>query len=157
LNAHHHYGTVRSRERSAADRIVAVLGQSEGVIAADVKLNVSVARHSAVIEGVVLVEVAEGVDAGIPVVNSASVVGDDAVAESVVRGIILKADAVTVGAPLFLTVRELKVFHRAAVVLKGRPEAKAASTVRLEIVTLADPTSSNPKAPLPRHPVPGAP
>jgi len=76
---------------------VAVLGQSEGVITADVKLNVSVARHSAVIEGVVLVEVAEGVDAGIAVVNSASVIGDDAVAESVVRGIILKADAVVVG------------------------------------------------------------
>lgn len=75
---------------------MAVLGQSEGVIAADVKLNVSVARHSAVIEGVVLVEVAEGVDAGIAVINSASVVGDDAVTESVVRGIILKADAVVV-------------------------------------------------------------
>ena len=81
---------------TAADGIVAVCGQAESVIAADVELYVAVAGDGAVVEGVVLVEVAEGDDAGVAGAGAGvgAVVGDHTGVVGVVGGIVFQADAV---------------------------------------------------------------
>jgi hypothetical protein len=67
-----------------------------------------------------LVEVAEAVDARVagPNTRSRAVVGNDATVEGVVGGIVVAIPS-KLFAP-FSTVAELSVFHRAAIVLKGR-------------------------------------
>src|SRR5262249_3904119 len=75
-----------------------VLAQAKSVVGADIELHVAVAADLAVVEGVVLVEVAEGVDAGIAGSGpGGAVVGDHAVVEGVVRGVVVEGDAVVVG------------------------------------------------------------
>src|SRR4029077_1347472 len=96
LDEQYRFSAVRSGESSTADGIVAILGQAESVIAADVELHVAVAGHRAVVEGVVLIEVAEGDDAGVAGAGAGTgtVVGDRAGVVGVVGGIIFQADAV---------------------------------------------------------------
>src|SRR5258707_4863019 len=97
LDVHHCFRIVRSRESSTADGIVAVLRQAEGVEAADVKLHVTVARHRAVLEGIVLVEVSESIDSSIARTRPRGpVVHDDATIEGVVGRVVIKGDAVIV-------------------------------------------------------------
>ena len=60
------------------------------------ELNVPVSGHGAAVKRIVLVEVAKAVDAGIPAACSGTrpVVGNQAIIERVMRGIVFEADSV---------------------------------------------------------------
>jgi len=120
INVDNRRGGAGAGKCSAVNDVSCVHAQAERIPIINQHFHVAISAYRTIVEGDVLVEVAEAVDARVagPNTRSRAVVGNDATVEGVVGGIVVAIPS-KLFAP-FSTVAELSVFHRAAIVLKGR-------------------------------------